>query len=156
MKIKTHNTRRSNPGNNWSILVYHSIEILFFIIRLLLLLILLLLYKIVMLKLKLLSIHTDTHNWTFHFIEAIYLLTFDIIRTASRWAVSWSSRLTLTLALLLLVLLVIILIILAQITARWNIAAWRQIWATIITSLWRKWIKSFYSSCWRLKVCLTL
>jgi hypothetical protein len=155
MKIKTHNTRRSNSGNNWSILIYHSIEILFFIIRLLLL-ILFLLYKIVVLKLKLLSIHTDTHSWIFHFIEAIYLLTFDIIRTASRWAVSRSSSLTLTLAFLFLVLLVMILIILAQVTARWNIAAWRQIWATIITFLWRKWIKSFYSSCWRLKIGLTL
>ena len=153
MKIKTHNTRRSNSGNNRSILIYHSIEILFFIIRLLLL-ILILLYKIVMLKLKLLSIHTDTHNWISHFIEAIYLLTFDIIRTASRWAVSRSS--SLTLAFLFLVLLVMILIILAQVTARWNIAAWRQIWATIVTSLWREWIKSFYSSCWRLKVGFTL
>jgi hypothetical protein len=120
MKIKIHNTRRSNSSNNWSIFINHSIEILFFIIRRLL--ILLLFYKIIVMKLELLGIHTYTHDLSFHFIKAIYLLVFYVIRTTSRRAISRTS--CLTLALLFLILLVLILIILAQITARWNIAAW--------------------------------
>lgn len=111
-----------------------------------------LLYKIVVLKLELLSIHSD--NLIFYLIQIIYLFIFDIVGRTPWWAVSWSS--CLTFILLFFHLLELILIVLAQVTAGWYKTVWGYIGTAIITFLWRKWIKSFYPICWRFQVCFTL
>lgn len=79
MIVEIQNTWRPNSRNNWSIFIDHSIEELVFV-NLFVLLILFLFYKIFVLKLELLGIHTQ--DLVFYFFQAIYLLAFDIVRTA--------------------------------------------------------------------------